>query len=352
MSQTLTLDTLLAAARKASRALAGADPRELTQRALPEERPALVNAWTALGGCYIQLGRPQDADALWRQLLAIDPGLPLIHKVLGQLAWMQGDLEQAEAFHRRSLELDPDQYETRLALARLLRRRNRPDEAAAMLRKLLEEDSNRNDVVLELGQALLEADAYEEALPHWQRLAALAPRNERYLSAVADIHLRANRQTSAVEAAQAVLQQNDRHIAALTLMADAHEFGESPADALPYLKRLCEIDDVPDLHDLTGTAFAARYEAAEAAAERGEIRLFRRLRAVDLWRRLLTMLFETGHPWITFKDPCNIRSPQGHAGVVHSSNLCTEITLNTGPNTSSWAICELLSTLPKTVGSI
>ncbi len=98
-------------------------------------------------------------------------------------------------------------------------------------------------------------------------------------------------------------------------------------------------DDVPDLHDLTGAAFAARYEAAEAAAERGEIRLFRRLRAVDLWRRLLTMLFETGHPWITFKDACNLRSPQQHAGVIHSSNLCTEITLNTSDD--EVAVCNL-----------
>src|SRR5690606_12535076 len=99
-------------------------------------------------------------------------------------------------------------------------------------------------------------------------------------------------------------------------------------------------DDVPDLHDLTGAAFAARYEAAEAATERGEIRLFRRLRAVDLWRRLLIMLFETRHPWITFKDACNMRSPQQHAGVVHSSNLCTEITLNTKPG-EEIAVCNL-----------
>ncbi|MBN9737177.1 MULTISPECIES: ribonucleoside-diphosphate reductase subunit alpha [unclassified Pseudonocardia] len=88
-------------------------------------------------------------------------------------------------------------------------------------------------------------------------------------------------------------------------------------------------DEVPDLHDLYGLEFAERYRAYEAAAERGELRVHRTVRAVDLWRRMLTMLFETGHPWVTFKDPCNLRSPQQHAGVVHSSNLCTEITLNT-----------------------
>ncbi|MBP2365521.1 ribonucleoside-diphosphate reductase subunit alpha [Pseudonocardia parietis] len=101
-------------------------------------------------------------------------------------------------------------------------------------------------------------------------------------------------------------------------------------------------DEVPDLHDLYGTAFAQRYRAYEAAAERGEIRVHRTVRAVDLWRRMLTMLFETGHPWITFKDPCNLRSPQQHAGVVHSSNLCTEITLNTkAGEDGEVAVCNL-----------
>ncbi len=99
-------------------------------------------------------------------------------------------------------------------------------------------------------------------------------------------------------------------------------------------------DEVPDLHDLYGQAFARRYEEYEARAERGEIRTFRRLRAVELWRRMLTMLFETGHPWITFKDPCNLRSPQQHTGVVHSSNLCTEITLNTAAS-DEVAVCNL-----------
>ncbi len=97
--------------------------------------------------------------------------------------------------------------------------------------------------------------------------------------------------------------------------------------------------DVPDLHDLYGTAFAERYRHYEAMAERGEIRLFKRVSAVSLWRRMLTMLFETGHPWLTFKDPCNLRSPQQHVGVVHSSNLCTEITLNTSDE--EIAVCNL-----------
>ncbi|OXM66271.1 MULTISPECIES: ribonucleoside-diphosphate reductase subunit alpha [Amycolatopsis] len=98
-------------------------------------------------------------------------------------------------------------------------------------------------------------------------------------------------------------------------------------------------DETPDLHDLYGNAFAERYREYEAAADRGEIRVFRRVRAVELWRRMLTMLFETGHPWITFKDPSNLRSPQQHAGVVHSSNLCTEITLNTSAD--EVAVCNL-----------
>ena len=98
-------------------------------------------------------------------------------------------------------------------------------------------------------------------------------------------------------------------------------------------------DEVPDLHELYGRAFAARYQEYEAKAERMEMKIARRVRAVDLWRRMLTMLFETGHPWITFKDPCNLRSPQQHVGVVHSSNLCTEITLNT--SNDEVAVCNL-----------
>ncbi|GAA2825602.1 ribonucleoside-diphosphate reductase subunit alpha [Crossiella cryophila] len=98
-------------------------------------------------------------------------------------------------------------------------------------------------------------------------------------------------------------------------------------------------DEVPDLHDAYGLEFSRKYAEYEAAADRGEIRVFRRVQAKDLWRRMLTMLFETGHPWITFKDPCNLRSPQQHSGVVHSSNLCTEITLNT--TIDEVAVCNL-----------
>jgi ribonucleoside-diphosphate reductase alpha chain len=97
--------------------------------------------------------------------------------------------------------------------------------------------------------------------------------------------------------------------------------------------------EVPDLHDLYGAEFETAFEAYEARADRGEIKNFRRIKAQDLWRKMLGMLFETGHPWITFKDPCNIRSPQLHSGVVHSSNLCTEITLNTSDN--EIAVCNL-----------
>jgi len=95
----------------------------------------------------------------------------------------------------------------------------------------------------------------------------------------------------------------------------------------------------PDLHDKFGKAFEEAYTRYEAKAASGEIKLFKTMRASDLWRKMLSMLFETGHPWITFKDACNVRSPQQHVGVVHSSNLCTEITLNT--NESEIAVCNL-----------
>ena len=97
--------------------------------------------------------------------------------------------------------------------------------------------------------------------------------------------------------------------------------------------------DVPDLHDLFGTDFEKAYVVYEAKAKRGEIKPSKTVPATDLWRKMLTMLFETGHPWITFKDACNVRSPQQHAGVVHSSNLCTEITLNTSDTET--AVCNL-----------
>ncbi|WP_339082066.1 ribonucleoside-diphosphate reductase subunit alpha [Pseudomonas sp. TMP9] len=98
--------------------------------------------------------------------------------------------------------------------------------------------------------------------------------------------------------------------------------------------------EVPDLHDLTGKAFEERYEYYEALTQfGGKIKLFKTIQAKDLWRKMLSMLFETGHPWLTFKDPCNLRSPQQHVGVVHSSNLCTEITLNT--NADEIAVCNL-----------
>ncbi|WP_109483610.1 ribonucleoside-diphosphate reductase subunit alpha [Paraburkholderia sp. C35] len=95
----------------------------------------------------------------------------------------------------------------------------------------------------------------------------------------------------------------------------------------------------PDLHDLFGAEFEKAYTAYEEKAARGEIKLFKKIPAAQLWRKMLGMLFETGHPWITFKDPCNVRSPQQHVGVVHSSNLCTEITLNTSD--AEIAVCNL-----------
>ncbi|MCG2576716.1 ribonucleoside-diphosphate reductase subunit alpha [Dechloromonas sp. XY25] len=97
--------------------------------------------------------------------------------------------------------------------------------------------------------------------------------------------------------------------------------------------------DVPDLHDKFGAAFETAYVAYEAKAAAGQLKLHKKIPAVQLWRKMLTMLFETGHPWVTFKDACNLRSPQQHVGVVHSSNLCTEITLNTSD--SETAVCNL-----------
>ncbi len=98
-------------------------------------------------------------------------------------------------------------------------------------------------------------------------------------------------------------------------------------------------DETPDLHDLWGRAFAERYQYYEERAAAGELHRYREIDAVKLWRKMLTRLFETGHPWITFKDPCNIRSPQDHCGVVHNSNLCTEVILNNSPDET--AVCNI-----------
>lgn len=98
-------------------------------------------------------------------------------------------------------------------------------------------------------------------------------------------------------------------------------------------------DETPDLHEIYGQKFEQAYTAYEDKAKQGEIKLFKTIKARDLWKKMITRLFETGHPWITWKDPCNIRSPQDHVGVIHSSNLCTEITLNTSP--SETAVCNL-----------
>jgi ribonucleoside-diphosphate reductase alpha chain len=114
-----------------------------------------------------------------------------------------------------------------------------------------------------------------------------------------------------------------------------------------FMKRVMEAgdwtlfspSDVPDLHEKYGLAFERAYVSYEAKCARGEMKLYKKIPALQLWRKMLTMLFETGHPWITFKDPCNLRSPQQHTGVIHSSNLCTEITLNTGPD--EIAVCNL-----------
>lgn len=98
-------------------------------------------------------------------------------------------------------------------------------------------------------------------------------------------------------------------------------------------------DEVPELNDIYGKEFEAKYAEYEAKADRGEVRVWKRIKAKDLWKKMLVMLFETGHPWITFKDPSNIRNPQDHVGVIHSSNLCTEIMLNTSKDET--AVCTL-----------
>ncbi len=122
-------------------------------------------------------------------------------------------------------------------------------------------------------------------------------------------------------------------------MKRVHEGAANPQDPTKGQWTLFSPSTCPDLHDKFGKDFETAYVAYEAQAARGELKLFKKMKASDLWRKMLSMLFETGHPWITFKDACNVRSPQQHVGVVHSSNLCTEITLNTSE--TEIAVCNL-----------
>ena len=98
-------------------------------------------------------------------------------------------------------------------------------------------------------------------------------------------------------------------------------------------------EETPDLHELHGSKFEEAYVRYESQVDLGKIKKFKKIHAPELWKKMLTRIFETGHPWITFKDACNVRSPQDHVGTVHSSNLCTEITLNTSPEET--AVCNL-----------
>ncbi len=209
--------------------------------------PGLVNAWEALCSCYVKVGRLDDAERLMKQLLAIDPSLPRTHRTLGQLAIMQDNLPKAEEYYRTSLQKDPGQYEARLELAGVLRRQNRTEAAIALLRQLREEDPDRNDVMLELARRLREDQQYEQALPYWKQLVALDPQNEEYLTSVARIQLDAGQAQDALETATRILAENEDNPIALGIMADLMEYGDQPAEALPYLKRIIENADTPML---------------------------------------------------------------------------------------------------------
>ncbi|MCX6996461.1 MAG: tetratricopeptide repeat protein, partial [Kiritimatiellaeota bacterium] len=209
--------------------------------AVIQAKPSLINAWEALSLCYVRTGRLADAQRLLERLLIIDPTLPRIHKALGQVATMQGDLPGAERYYLSSLKLNPDQYDTRLDLARLLRRQNRPDEALVSLRQLRAEDPQRNDVVLEMAQALLDNQQYAEALPFWQQVAALDQQNEQYQTTIAGVRLHTGFVKEAEEVAQQVLARSSTNLNALLIMADIKEYGDHPAEAVPYLKKIIEV---------------------------------------------------------------------------------------------------------------
>jgi tetratricopeptide (TPR) repeat protein len=217
-----------------------------------EERPTAVPAWEALGWTYWKLGRRDDAMQLWHDLQVLNPDLPQAYNLLGMAATAQDDLEAAIRYYRDSLRLNPDQFQTRLSLARIYRWRGQIDESIEKLDALLNEDPDRTDVRLELARALLQNWRYEEARPHWEIILASSPEHIPYQVALATTLLNIGEREQAIELIRAVLAEEPDHVEALTLLADAQEYGDNPPTAIPTLRQLAHLTEDPeDLHALS-----------------------------------------------------------------------------------------------------
>ncbi len=209
------------------------------------EDPGVTAAWEQLGWSYWALGRRQDAIALWRRLLALDPRNASAWSWLARAAVAENDLERAIEYNRKSLELAPDSPAARYDLARVLLWKGATDEAIPMLESLLAADPNRLDVLLDYAKALTFAWQFEKALPLWQRLREAAPDEVSYMGFEALCRLHTNDADGARELARRVLDAAPDDPMALDVMASLAEFGDTPADALPYLRRMMAAAPTP-----------------------------------------------------------------------------------------------------------
>ncbi len=202
------------------------------------EDPGVTAAWEQLGWSYWALGRRSDALALWRRLLSLDPRNAAAWNWLARAAVAENDLERAIEYNRKSLELAPENPSARYDLARVLLWKGVSDEAIPMLESLLAADPNRLDVLLDYAKALTFAWQFERALPLWQRLREAAPDEISYMGFEALCRLHTNDAEGARELARRVLEAAPDDLMALDVMASLAEFGDTPADALPYLRRM------------------------------------------------------------------------------------------------------------------
>jgi len=216
-----------------------------------EEDPAIITAWESLGWCYWETGRREDAIKLWKELIVIDPELPLPYALLAIDATTQRDFAGAIEYYEKSLEINPNQYEVRLNLARVLQWAGNPDDSIEILSDLLEQDPDRTDVVLELARVLLRSREEQRALPLWSRLRGVATNNTEFLASEAICMLHSGKPVAAVERARECLEIDEDNLVALDVLATAAEYGETPSTALPFLRRMLKLHEAPVWREFT-----------------------------------------------------------------------------------------------------
>jgi tetratricopeptide (TPR) repeat protein len=242
--------------------------------------PTTLPAWEQLGWCYWAAGRKDETMALWQRLLALDTANPYTYSLLAKAAVANNDLEKAAEYSRKSLELNPNQPNVRFDLARTLLWKGAPDEAMPMLEEVIAIDPTRIDVILELARARTYAWQFDTALPLWQKLRETAPDELSYIAAEALCRLHTNEPEAARELATRVLASAPDDAYALDVMACLSEFGEAPATALPYLRKLMDVAQNP----LDRERWRVRLIRLLIRLYRAEPRVYGLREAIDLTR--------------------------------------------------------------------